>query len=148
MLTQFIECFQALEESGMEIKAKHIRKAPASRKSSHSNIDDTNTEDDIDSCEAAVSQRTWKDEWVTYLNTNNDVPDVMDVVHWWGVSFILLYLCASLILLFVVAEWYPIPDVAFSRTRLSCCFSLICGQRACFLFSWHHHQQAPQLPRR
>jgi hypothetical protein len=108
-LTQFIEHFQALEESGVEIKAKRICKAPVSCKSSHSNIDNTDTEDDIDSCEAAVSQRTWKDEWVTYLNTNNDVPDTMDVVRWWGVSFILLYLCASLILPFVVAEWYPIP---------------------------------------
>jgi hypothetical protein len=145
---QFIERFQPLEESGVEIKAKCICKAPVSCKSSRSNIDDTDTEDDIDSCEAAIGQRTWKDEWVTYLNTNNDVLDVMDVVRWWGVSFILLYLCASLILLFVVAEWYPIPNMVFSRARLSHCFSLICGQRACFLFSRHHHQQAPQLPRR
>jgi hypothetical protein len=146
-LTQFIERFQALEESGVEIKAKHIRKAPASHKSSRSNIDDTNTEDNINSCEAAVSQRTWKDEWVMYLNTNDDVLDAMDVVRWWGVSFILLYLCASLILPFIVAEWYLIPDVAFSRARLSCCFSLICGQQVCFLFSRHHHQQALQPPR-
>jgi hypothetical protein len=66
----------------VETKAKCICKAPASCKSSRSSIDDTEIEDDTDSCEAAVSQRTWKDEWVMYLNTNE--PGELTHIDLWG----------------------------------------------------------------
>jgi hypothetical protein len=56
------------------------------RKSSRLNVDDTETEDDTDSCEAAVGPNVAMDEWKTYLNTKEDVPEEMGIVRWWGVS--------------------------------------------------------------
>jgi hypothetical protein len=83
---QFLERFHVLESS-LSIKATTIRKAaPLSLKSSHTNIDDTETEDDSDSCEAAVGESNASDEWKTYLNSVEDVPDELGVIRWWGVS--------------------------------------------------------------
>lgn len=37
------------------------------------------------------------DEFKTYLNTIEDIPDGMDIVHWWGVSVSLFHSHMSLI---------------------------------------------------
>ena len=75
-----------------------VWKAPPSRKSSHPNLDDTDTEEDSDSFEAAVGPtNVGFDEFKTYLNTMEDIPDGMDIVRWWGVRFSLFHSRASLI---------------------------------------------------
>ena len=53
-------------------------------------------EDDTDTCEAAVGESDAMEEWKAYLTTNEDVPDGMDVVRWWGVSIVIVFWCASL----------------------------------------------------
>ena len=88
MIIQFLERFHMLE-SEPKTKAVQIHRAPPTHKSSQPNIDDTNTKDNSDSCNAAVSSTNARmDKWKAYLNTNKDIPDGMGVVHWWGVSFI------------------------------------------------------------
>ena len=63
------------------MKSVCIRKAPLRHKSSHSNIDDTDSEDDTDKCEATdMPSNAWMDEWKSYLNTNEDIPDGMSIV--------------------------------------------------------------------
>ena len=103
-------------ESNPNMKITQIRKAPPTHKSSWPNLDDTDTEDDLDSCNAAVSSNnTRMDEWKMYLNTIEDIPDGMGIVHWWGVSVITFHLHASLILsLSLIAEWCPISNLAFT----------------------------------
>ena len=83
---KFLKHFRALESS-LGVKTTSIRKlAPLSRQSSRTNIDDTETEDDSNSCEAAIGGSNASDEWKTYLNSIEDVPDEMGIVRWWGVS--------------------------------------------------------------
>src|ERR1700761_8543280 len=92
---QFLERFHVLE-SDPTIKTTQICKPPPTCKSSRPNVDDTDTEDNSDSCDPAVSSSNARmDEWKTYLNTIEDIPDGMGIVRWWGVSFILFYLCPS-----------------------------------------------------
>jgi hypothetical protein len=86
MLCQFLERFQELQ-SNLSTTPVQVRKAPPTRKSSRPNIDDTDTEDDTDACEAAVSPGdSGMVEWKSYLSTREDIPDGMSVVRWWGVS--------------------------------------------------------------
>ncbi len=50
------------------------------------NVDDTDSEDDTHDYEAATpSSNGWMDEWNSYLNANEDMPDGMGIVRWWGV---------------------------------------------------------------
>ena len=73
-------------QSSPGTKSTRICKAPPPRKSSRRYLDDTDTEDDSDNCQAAVSPSDGMGEWKTYLNTIEDVPDEMGIVRWWGVS--------------------------------------------------------------
>ena len=99
MVIQFPECFHTLE-SEPKTKAVQICRAPPTHKSSQPNINNTDTKDDSDSCNAAVSSSNARmDEWKAYLNTNEDILDGMGIVHWWGVSFIPSHLCTMLILI-------------------------------------------------
>ena len=68
------------------IKTTRTCKAPTIRKSTRRNIDDTDSEDDTEACEAAIDPtNAGMDEWKSYLNTVEDIPDGMGIVRWWGV---------------------------------------------------------------
>ena len=111
------------------MKTAQIRKAPPTCKSSRPNTDDTDTKDDSDSCNAAVSSSNpGVDKWKTYLNTHEDIPEGMGIVRWWGVS-VISHLRASLILdQSMVVEWFPISNMAFTRWQLPCCNGIVCSQ--------------------
>jgi hypothetical protein len=49
------------------------------------NIDDTDSESDNGGNEAVDPSRPWLDEWNTYFNTHEVVPEGMGIVRWWGV---------------------------------------------------------------
>jgi hypothetical protein len=94
---QFLERAQVLQISP-SLKTTPVRKAPPSRKSSCPNVDDTDTKEDDGSYEAAVGpSHIGMDKFNMYLNTMEDIPDGMDIVHWWGVSFSLFRSSTSLI---------------------------------------------------
>jgi hypothetical protein len=129
-------------ESNPSTKAMRIRKPPPTRKTTHPNVDDTDTEDDSDTCEAAVSpSNAGTDEWKTFLNTIEDIPDGMSVVRWWGVcySFWILFACFTNTDSFPVVEWFPIPDLALTRRQLSRRNGFVGSQRTGLFFSWYHH---------
>jgi hypothetical protein len=123
-------------------KSAQVRKAPPSRKSSRPNVDDTDTEDDNDSFEAAVGPtNVGMDEFKIYLNTMEDIPDGMDIVRWWGVSFSLFYSHAITHLLCPFAvERFAIPHLVLTRRRLRRCDGVICGERTS-LFCGRYHDQ-------
>src|SRR6266404_131050 len=53
----------------------------------HPNIDDTDSEDDRRVRKPTANpSKTWMNKWKAYMNTNEDVPEGMEVVCWWGVS--------------------------------------------------------------
>ena len=53
------------------VKPTRVRKTASTRKSTHRNIDDTDTEDDDDNFEATTNPtNAWMDEWKSYLNTD------------------------------------------------------------------------------
>ena len=90
-VSKFLECFNILQ-SNPTAKSARICKKPSTRKSTHPNIDDTDTEDDTDNGESAARPaNAWMDEWKNYINTIEDVPDGMDLVHWWGVHICISY---------------------------------------------------------
>ena len=92
------------------MKSVRIRKAPLRHKSSHSNIDDTDSEDDTDDREA--TDTAWMDEWKSYLNMNEDIPDSMGIVRWWGVSTFIPFPCLSTSLTYdALAQWFPISHL-------------------------------------
>jgi len=52
------------------------------RKKSRHNIDDTDSEIEV----AAVDpMKPWLDEWNTYIQTHEIIPEGMGLVRWWGV---------------------------------------------------------------
>jgi hypothetical protein len=125
---QFLECAQVLQVSP-SIKSAQVRKAPPSCKSSRPNVDNTDTEGDDDSYEAAVSlTHIGMDEFKMYLNTLEEVPDGMDIVRWWGVSFSIFHSRASLIHCVLAVEQFAIPHLALSCRRLSRRDGIICCQ--------------------
>ena len=66
----------------------------------HRNVDDTDTEDDAGDCDATDTQSdAWMDEWKSYLNTHEDIPEGMGIVRWWGVSTSILSVYIANILL-------------------------------------------------
>ena len=40
----------------------------------------------VNSEAAVTSPNAWMDEWKSYINTREDVPEGMGIVRWWGVS--------------------------------------------------------------
>ena len=71
------------------MKSARICKITSTRKSTHRNIDDTDTEDDTENGKSAARPaNAWMDEWKNYINTIEDVPDGMDLVRWWGVRIL------------------------------------------------------------
>jgi len=85
---RFLERFNALhQDHDPGTKPTHIRKGGKVHKSARRNLDDTDSEDDADDLEATVaSPNAWMDEWRSYLNTNEDIPEGMSIVRWWGVN--------------------------------------------------------------
>ena len=69
------------------MKSVRVHRAPATCKSTRPNIDDTDSEDDLDGCETAAipTNAVMDSEWKTYLNITEDVLEGMDIVCWWGV---------------------------------------------------------------
>lgn len=63
----------------------HARKGTSRAKTSRMNIDDTDSESDNGGNEAVDPSRPWLDEWNTYFNTHEVVPEGMGIVRWWGV---------------------------------------------------------------
>src|ERR1700761_8826130 len=104
-------------QSSPSAKTTHVCKAPPPHKPTCCYVDDTDTKDNSDSCQAAVGPSDSMDEWKTYLNTIEDVPAEMGIVHWWGVSDSSFCLCAVLIagLSPAVVEWVLIPDLAINH---------------------------------
>jgi hypothetical protein len=66
-----------------------VRKGASHRKKNRLNIDDTNSETDDLSDEALDPNRPWLDEWNSYFNTHEVVPEGMGAVCWWGVWFLI-----------------------------------------------------------
>ena len=117
--TKFLERFKALQ-SNPGAKSVRVCKVATTPKSHHPNIDDTETEDDSDDGEmAASSGNDWMDEWTSYINAADNVPNGMGLVRWWGVRILLSYSHVSLLTNThshtILDAWNPIPDVAFNR---------------------------------
>ena len=75
------------------VKPVCARKVPTTRKSIRRNTDDTDSEDDAN-VEAAIDPiNMGMDEWTTYLNTVEDIPDGMGIIRWWGVCQCCYSLC-------------------------------------------------------
>ena len=82
---KFLKQFN-VTQTNPSAKCVRVHKAPATYKATRPNIDNTDSEDDTDSCEAtAVPTNTGMDEWKAYINTIEDIPDGMSIVRWWGV---------------------------------------------------------------
>ena len=119
MPTKFLKCFKALQ-SNPGAKLVCVCKVTTTPKSHHPNIDDTKTEDDSDDGEMAASPgNDWMDEWTSYINAADNVPNGMGLVCWWGVQILLLYSRVSLLTnthsRTILDAWNPIPNVAFNR---------------------------------
>lgn len=90
IIFQFIEHFNSLQQDPGE-KSKTLCKSSSKCKSAHPNINDTDTEDNAGDSEAtAALSNAWMVEWKAYLNTNEDIPEGMGIVQWWGVSMSIL----------------------------------------------------------
>lgn len=82
---QFLERFDELQ-GNPDARPARVSKAPPTRNFAHLNVDDTDSEDDLNSYEVAVNPHiTSMDEWKTYLNTIEDILDGVNMVRWWGV---------------------------------------------------------------
>jgi hypothetical protein len=55
------------------------------RKSSRRNIDDTDSESEME-VGSADPTKPWLHEWNTYIQTHEMIPEGMGIVRWWGVS--------------------------------------------------------------
>ena len=90
ILVQFIERFND-QNNKPSPEPTNTRKAPSSSKPGHRNVDDTDSESDEDCQQVVDATNSWMDEWKSYLNTHEVVPDNMGIVHWWGVRIALLF---------------------------------------------------------
>ena len=74
----------------------HVCKTPVALKPAHPNIDNTDSEEDLDSDKAAIIPTdAGMDKWQAYLNTIEDIPAGLGIVYWWGVCD--LGFCACII---------------------------------------------------
>ena len=90
---KFFKYYNA-RQSNSGVKTVRVYKAPVPHKVTRPNIDDTDSEDDSDVCDTAViPTNTGMDEWKTYLNGLEDIPEGMGIVRWWGVSYLFYFLC-------------------------------------------------------
>lgn len=70
------------------------RKITTRPETNHLNIDDTDSDSDDGANEMVDPSNPWLDEWNTYFNVNEVVPEGMGVVQWWGVRlFIHVQMC-------------------------------------------------------
>ena len=98
------------------------------------------SEDDAEDCDAtANSPNAWVDEWKAYINTNEDVPEGMGIVRWWGVSDCVLFVCVANT---CVDEWLSLSYMASTRSRLPCRHGIFSLERASLLLGRHHYFQA------
>ena len=92
---KFLEHFNMLQ-SKPSVKSMCVCKTPVTCKPAHPNIDDTDSEDDSNSNQAAIIlANVWVDEWQVYLNTNEDIPNGLGIVHWWGVCSVSLSILST-----------------------------------------------------
>ena len=90
---KFLKYFNA-RQSKPSAKSVWVHKAPATCKPTCPNVDDTDSEDNSDSCDtAAIPTNTGMDKWKTYLNITEDIPEGMGIVGWWGVCYLFHSLC-------------------------------------------------------
>jgi hypothetical protein len=84
VLTCFLQRYDNLHEHAATTSTR-ICKPSTSNKSGQEfgrmNIDDTDSESDED----GDPGRPWLNEWATYLNSNEVIPEGMGMVQWWGI---------------------------------------------------------------
>ena len=100
----------------------------------HPNIDDTNTEDNTNDDEGSTYQaNAWMEEWKSYINSIEDVPEGMSLVHWWGVCS-LFHSCVTNTHwhMCTTDAWVPLPNMAFSRLWLPCCNGIFIASKCAF----------------
>jgi hypothetical protein len=56
----------------------------------HPNIDDTDTEDDTNESSTCPAANAWMEEWKSYINAAEDVPDGMSLVYWCGICLMII----------------------------------------------------------
>jgi hypothetical protein len=72
------------------------------------NIDDTDSESDEDGDPGSP----WLNEWTTYLNSNEVIPEGMGMVQWWGVRVFFLLRQVGLAPTPSIDPWPTLPDLA------------------------------------
>ena len=83
------------------------------------NIDDTDSDSDENTDGVIDPNRLWLDEWNTYFNTHEVVPEGMGIIRWWGVSCSFLF-GHTTEYYGSKDTWSTISDVALSCTGLPC----------------------------
>ena len=87
------------------------------RKKSHChNIDDTDSESETEMT-AADPTKPWLNEWNTYIQTHEIIPEGMGIVRWWGVCIFFQVFWYNLIILKINGRHYP-TWVSFSHDYL------------------------------
>ena len=110
------------------------------------NIDDTDTEDSTNNDKgSAYLANAWMEEWKSYINSVEDVPEGMSLVCWWGVR-ILFHSCVinARWHMCTIDAWVPLPNMVFSRLWLPCCNGIFGCKQTCLFLCWDHHLQASQ----
>jgi hypothetical protein len=65
-----------------------------------------------------------------YINTNEDVPEGMGIVRWWGVSDCVLFVCVANT---CIDEWLSLSYMASTRSQLPCRHGIFSLERASLL---------------
>ena len=80
-------------QRNLTARAACAGKTTSTCKAIHPNIDDTGTEDSTNNDKgSAYLAKAWMEEWKSYINSIEDVPEGMSLVRWWGVC-ILFHSC-------------------------------------------------------
>lgn len=110
--------------------------------------DDSEDEPDttsVPTAPTAGSQKPWLMEFNQYLNGNDEVPEGMTLIHWWGVSICIAitFFHELIICVILIAQLITLACLGIPRSGLPRYYGLFSVQRASVLIGWNYDQQTP-----